>query len=346
MIELQRGDILKAKTDALVNTVNCKGVMGRGIALQFKKAFPEAYKAYKAACDRGELKPGIVLVHDLNRFEQPHYVIDVPTKRHWRGKSRIEDIEAGLNALVAEVRRLGLKSVAVPPLGCGLGGLSWAEVRPRIEHALADLSDVHVLLFEPKGAPSPEEMAKEEKMPNMTEGRALLLALIRRYLAAIMDPTVSLLEIHKLMYFMQESGQDLKLNFTKGPYGPYGENLRHVLTHIEGHFIVGYGDAADNPERPIEAKPEAILEAEAFLLSHPKVQERLDRVAQLIGGFETPFGMELLSTVHWLACHENATTSEEAAEMAYIWNPRKRMFKPEHFRIAWSVLDRGGWLIR
>jgi hypothetical protein len=112
----------------------------------------------------------------------------------------MEYVEAGLQALVAEVRRLGVKSVAVPPLGCGLGGLDWDDVRLRIERAFQALPDVRVFVFEPKGAPSAQEMVKDEKTPNMTEGRALLLGLMRRYLAAVMDPSLTLPEIHKLMY--------------------------------------------------------------------------------------------------------------------------------------------------
>jgi O-acetyl-ADP-ribose deacetylase (regulator of RNase III) len=256
----------------------------------------------------------------------------------------MEYVEAGLRALVEELKRLGLKSVAVPPLGCGLGGLDWNEVRPRMERAFAELPDVRVLLFEPKGAPSVEEMAKDQKTPNMTEGRALLLGLMRRYLAAVMDPVVTLLEIHKLMYFMQESGQNLRLKYAKGTYGPYAENLRHVLTHIEGHFIVGYGDAADNPDKPIELKEQAVTAAEEFLKDHPNVHERFERVGHLIGGFETPLGMELLSTVHWVATREGAMSAEDATTKAYAWNERKRMFKPEHIHVAWDALDREGWL--
>lgn len=344
MIELQQGDILKAKADALVNTVNCVGVMGRGIALQFKKAFPEVFQAYESACKRGEIAPGKVSVYDLNRFEPPHYVINLPTKRHWRSKSRMEDIELGLAALVAQVRQLGIESVAVPPLGCGLGGLHWSDVRPRIENAFEMLPDVRVLLFEPKGAPSAEEMAKSEKTPNMTEGRAALLGLMRRYLAAVMDPSITLLEIHKLMYFMQEAGEDLRLTFAKGPYGPYAENLRHVLTHIEGHFVTGYGDASDRPDKQIEPKPQAIEAAEAFLADHPQVHQRFNRVSDLIDGFETPFGMELLATVHWVATREKAWTVEQAAEKTYAWGRRKRMFKEQHITIAWATLNQKAWL--
>lgn len=344
MIEITQGDILKANAEALVNTVNCAGVMGRGIALQFRKAFPGNFKAYKAFCDREELKPGKVFIYDLNRLENPRYVINFPTKRHWKGKSRLEYIESGLVSLVEEVRKKHIRSVAVPPLGCGLGGLQWGEVRSRIEEAFGDLLEVRVLLFEPKGAPVAEEMAKEEKLPNMTVGRAALLGLMRRYLAALMDVAVTLLEIHKLMYFMQEAGEKLRLRYSKAPYGPYAENLRHVLSYIEGHFITGYGDADDAPDKQIELKPGAAERSEVFLKKHSNTRARFDRVVHLIEGFETPYGMELLSTVHWVAIHEGASTVDEAITKTYDWNKRKRMFKEEHIRIAWDILRSKGWL--
>jgi len=316
--------------------------MGRGIALQFKKAFPSVFKEYAAVCDRKELKPGMVLVHDLNRLEQPHYVISLPTKRHWRGKSRIEDVESGLEALIKEVSRLKLSSIAVPPLGCGLGGLDWEVVRSMIEEAFSGLPDVTVLLYEPAGAPSAEEMAKSQKTPNMTEGRATLLGLMRRYLAAVMDPSITLLEIHKLMYFMECAGQNLRLNWTKGLYGPYSENLRHVLSHIEGHFISGYGDATDNPEVQIEPKSEAMQLAETFLNDNPNVRERFDRVSSLIDGFETPYGMELLSTVHWLVAREKATKDDVVAK-THAWGDRKKMFNDRNIQLAFRTLQEQHW---
>ena len=153
MIEFKSGDILKDEADALVNTVNCVGVMGRGIALQFKEAFPENFKAYAAACQRGEVQPGRMFVFETGQLTPPRYIINFPTKRHWRGKSRYEDIEAGLRSLVSEVKRLGIRSIAVPPLGCGQGGLDWKKVRPMIEAAFAGAPDVRVMLFEPAGAP-------------------------------------------------------------------------------------------------------------------------------------------------------------------------------------------------
>src|SRR5260370_13224320 len=174
MIELTHGDILQADTEALVNTVNCVGVMGRGIALQFRKAFLENFKAYEAACERGEVRPGKMLVFETGRLTGPRYIINFPTKRHWKGKSRMEDIDAGLSALVQEIRKRGIGSVAVPPLGCGLGGLHWGEVRPKIVSAFEELPKVRVLLFEPAGAPKADEMVKQTRVPTMTTGRAVL----------------------------------------------------------------------------------------------------------------------------------------------------------------------------
>lgn len=343
MIELKQGDILRSDAEALVNTVNCVGVMGRGIALQFRKVFPDTYKFYKAACDKNELQPGKMLVHDLNRLINPRYVINFPTKRHWKGNSRMEDIEAGLQALVREVRRMDIHSIAIPPLGCGLGGLNWKEIRARIEEAFRDLTDIHVILYEPKGAPPAETMGRPQKAPAMTVGRAALLGLMRRYLAAVMDPFVTLLEIHKLMYFMQEAGEALRLKYQKAPYGPYAQNLRHVLSLMEGHYISGYGDAEDCPDRQIHVHSEALAQAESFLEQHPATQERFQRVADLITGFETPFGMELLSTVHWVGSREGAKTADEAVAKTYVWNIRKQMFQEKHIRLAWDILEHKGW---
>ena len=344
MVESKQGDILQADTEALVNTVNCVGIMGRGIALQFRKAFPANFRDYKVACDKKCLYPGMVLTHNLGGLTNPRYIINFPTKRHWKGKSRMEDIEAGLAALVEEIRGRDIRSVAIPPLGCGLGGLNWGAVRPRIEAAFRDMPDVHVILYEPKGAPTVEKMVKEKRPPRMTNGRASLLGLMRRYLAALMDPFVSLLEIHKLMYFMQEAGEDLDLRYSKALYGPYAENLRHLLSRIEGHFITGYGDAVDDPDKQISLVPEASDLAEKLLQNSPNTRNRFDRVVDLIDGFETPYGMELLSTVHWVATREGASTADEAVAKTYAWNERKRMFKEEHIRIAWDVLYQKRWL--
>lgn len=212
MVEFKSGDILKDDAEALVNTVNCVGVMGRGIALQFKNAFPENFKEYAKACKQGKVQPGKMFVFETGQLTQPRYIINFPTKRHWRGKSRMADIESGLESLVEVLKKKGIRSVALPPLGCGLGGLDWSEVRSRITKALESLEGVHVVVYQPEGAPETDTMAHSRKVPNMTPGRAALVELMDRYLKGLLDPFVTLLEVHKLMYFMQEAGENLRLD--------------------------------------------------------------------------------------------------------------------------------------
>lgn len=344
MIEFTSGDILKCEAEALVNTVNCVGVMGRGIALQFKNAFPENFKAYEAACKREAVQPGRMFVFETGQLTPPRFIINFPTKRHWRGKSRIEDIEAGLVDLARVIREKGIRSIAIPPLGSGLGGLEWNDVRPRIERALGQLEDVYVLVFEPFGAPTTDKMAHVREVPTMTAGRAALVELIHRYLGGLLDPFVTLLEVHKLMYFMQEAGEPLRLKYVKAPHGPYAENLRHVLRTVEGHLIAGYADGGDAPDKPLTLLPGAIQEACAFLDQHADSHERFERVTRLIEGFESPYGLELLSTVHWVLAHEGARQLDEVAERVYAWNPRKRQFTNRQINIAASRLLEQGWI--
>lgn len=345
MIELTSGDIVRADAEALVNTVNCVGFMGRGIALQFRRAFPDNFRVYEAACRRGEVQPGAMLVHKTGRLAGPSYVINFPTKRHWRGKSRIEDIESGLRALTAQVELLGITSIAVPPLGCGLGGLDWDDIRPRIENAFAHLPHVRVLLFEPSYEPADHGTVRDTVVPKLTAGRATLVALMDRYLAGLMEPSVSLLEVHKLMYFMQEAGERLQLRYVKAPYGPYSENLRQVLTRIEGYFVSGYADGGDAPDKPLMTVPGAVAESTEFLENHADTRARFDRVVDLVEGFETPFGMELLASVHWVATREGATNADVAAAALYEWSDRKRRFSRDQIAIAWRALDDRGWLL-
>ncbi len=151
MIETRAGDILQADAEALVNTVNCVGVMGRGLALQFKTAYPLNFKAYETACTRREVQPGRMFVFETCQLTNPKYIVNFPTKRHWHDKSRMEDIEAGLKALADEIQTRRIRSIALPPLGSGLGGLNWHDVRPRIEGALGGLDDVRISIFEPHG---------------------------------------------------------------------------------------------------------------------------------------------------------------------------------------------------
>lgn len=342
MIRLVQGDVLQADAQALVNTVNCVGSMGRGIALQFRHAFPENFREYARVCEQGRLEPGRILVHATGKLTGPEFIMNFPTKRHWRGKSRIEDIDSGLSSLVAEVERHGIRSIAIPPLGCGLGGLDWSEVRPRIEAAFAPLEDVEVLLYEPSGAPEPHKKTVSTDVPRMTPGRAVLVGLMERYLRGLMEPWVTLLEVHKLMYFAQVAGEPLRLKFAQGPYGPYAENLRHVLSRIEGHLVSGYADGGDRPDKRLEIVPRAVKDSESFLSEHQESLDRFARVGRLVEGFETPFGMELLASVHWVAAH-GARDALEATAAVHRWSDRKRRFAPAQIAVAYKRMSDQGW---
>jgi O-acetyl-ADP-ribose deacetylase (regulator of RNase III) len=337
------GNILDANVEALVNTVNCVGIAGRGIALQFRETFPENFKVYVKACKNNDLQPGRMLIVETGLLTNPKYIVNFPTKRHWKGKSRLEDIRAGLETLVLEVQRMGIQSIAVPPLGCGLGGLDWADVRPLIVQAFAALPHVQVLVFEPGDTRDPLPNPSKDA-PTMTTGRAALVGLMDRYLGGLLDPFVSLLEVHKLMYFLQEAGEPLRLRYTKAPYGPYAENLRHVLRAMDGHFLSGYGEGGEQPEKLLEIVPGAQQDAVAVLQQHQPTLERFDRVSKLVEGFETAFGLELLSSVHWVALHDHASTPEQAVKQVHGWNQHKQQFSSRQILLAWDVLSKQGWL--
>jgi O-acetyl-ADP-ribose deacetylase (regulator of RNase III) len=344
MIRLTRGNILEAEAEAIVNTVNCVGVMGKGIALRFKKAFPDNFREYKNACNRKEVQPGGMFIYDSADMLGPRYIVNFPTKRHWKGKSRYEDVESGLVALVADVRRLGITSIAIPPLGCGLGGLDWARVRNMVMQAFDALPNVDVQLYEPAGAPKSAEQPIGTERPHLTVARCLFIKLIEQY--ASMAYRLTLLEIQKLAYFLQEAGQPLKLRYKAHIYGPYAHNLNMVLERLEGHYTRGYGDS-QKPDVEIELIPGSAEEATGFLSNHVEEQERLERVGRLIEGFETPYGMELLASIHWLANHADqpAKTAADAVAGMQTWNARKAsMFKERHITIAWERLSNEHWL--
>ena len=345
MLEFKRGDIFTENVEALVNSVNCVGIMGRGIALQFKNTFPDNFKAYADACQRKEVQPGRMFVFETGLLDHPRYIFNFPTKRHWRGKSRMEDIESGLKALAQEIKERDIRSIAIPPLGSDLGGLEWAEVCPRIEEALGALSDLKIVILEPgSGPPADRRANRSSNVPPMTAGRAALVGLIHRYLGGLLDPSMTLPEVHKLMYFMQEAGESLKLKYEKGPYGPYAKDLRRVLRKIEGHLISGYTDKGDARDKELELVPGALRDAEAFLEGHPETRSRFDRVAGLVEGFESSFGLELLATVHWVASHDQASTEDEIIAGVYEWGERKRQFSERQIRLALRDLREKGWL--
>ncbi|MFI7606705.1 macro domain-containing protein [Micromonospora sp. NPDC049366] len=351
MIILSHGNLLTADADALVNTVNTVGVMGKGIALQFKRAYPANYAAYRAACGSNEVRLGRVFVFDSARLGPRRYVINFPTKGHWRADSRLSDIEAGLADLVRVVRERQITSVAVPALGCGNGGLDWNEVRPAIERAFAELPDVRVLLFPPEGAPDPADMPVATEKPPLTSGRATLLQAIDRYLerARALEPRdgVTLLEIQKIAYFLQVLGQPLRLQFNRGRYGPYAENLNHVLDRLEGHYLTGFGDRSARVEelQPIRLTVGAAEAVRVWHAAHDSTpSEVLDQLTRLVDGFEAPYSLELLATVHYAAAlHPPTSDLDELTERVRNWSGRKaRLFTAPHIRLAYDRLQSAG----
>lgn len=346
MIEFKTGDIFESDAEALVNTVNCVGIMGRGIALQFKNKYPENFKAYQQACKQELLKPGKMFVFETEQLVLPKWIINFPTKRHWRGKSRIEDIESGLIDLVKVIQEKNIHSIAIPPLGAGLGGLDWNEVRSQIENTLSHVKNVKIFVYEPNGAPETTQMNHSAKVPEMTAGRAALIELMNRYLKGLLDPYISLLEVHKLMYFMQESGENLRLKYVKHYYGPYAENLRHVLKAIEGYFISGYADGGDMPNKPLKLVPGSVEDAQQFLSEHTNSYAHFEKVAELVDGFESSYGLELLATVHWLAKKEGIMDKENLRKSVHQWNERKKTFTPRQIDIAYDRLLNQGWFVQ
>jgi len=339
------GNLLGAEAEALVNTVNTEGVMGKGIALQFKKAFPAMFDAYRKAAKAGEIRIGAMQVWATGQLEDPRYVINFPTKKHWKAKSRLADIDEGLIDLVRVVRDLGIRSIAVPPLGCGNGGLDWRDVEPRIRAAFKQVQDVDVLLYAPNGAPAAAEMSVATRRPEMNHNRAAFVETLYQYTRqAEMAP--GLIETQKLMYFLEVAGEPLKLQYSANRYGPYSDRLRHALNAIEGHFISGLGDgsAAVQEAEPLTVLPDAAAEAEAQLAGAEPTRARIERVLELAAGFESAYGLELLATVHWVASRE-AQRDDEVAANVRAWSPRKaRMFTPMHVSTALGALRERGWL--
>lgn len=348
MITETQGNLLQAQAEALVNTVNTVGVMGKGIALQFRRAFPAMAREYERAAKRGEVQLGHMHIWENDAMSGPRWIINFPTKGHWKARSRLVDVTTGLADLIDVVRSHEIRSIAVPPLGCGNGGLDWAEVRPLIEAAFADLPDVDVRVYPPGEVPSADAMTSNTPRPAWTTGKAALVTMLSRYSDRAVE--ASLIEVQKLMYFLQVAGEPLRLHYTKGIYGPYAENLRHSLRATEGHFLTGFGDGSQPvmSAEPMSVLPGCSAEAEAYLANHPDTLARIGRVLDLSEGFESAYAMELLASVHWVANETDPAAAADpaiAAQLVGEWSYRKKhMFGPEHVTMAWQRLHDEGWL--
>lgn len=309
MIHYTKGNLLDAHAEALVNTVNEIGVMGKGIALMFREAFPANTAAYEAACKNGEVHVGRMFVIENHALNGPRWIINFPTKKHWRYPSKLEWIQDGLEDLKRVITEKKIKSVALPPLGCGNGGLEWEQVRPKIEAALMSLEDVSVIVFEPISAY--QNTVKREGLDELTPARALIAELVRRY--SILGIECTNLEVQKLAWFLQRTlaalhlSNPLKLRFKANKYGPYADNLRHLLNGLDGSYLHCEKRLSDaGPLQPIwfeDSKADCIRE---FLIKGEARQflPALEKTTEVIDGFESPLGMELLATVDWLLSQE------------------------------------------
>ncbi len=340
MITYKTGNMLSAPVEALVNTVNTVGVMGKGIALQFKESFPENYKAYAAAVKREAVKTGNMFVTELNRIDQLRYIINFPTKQHWKAPSQLSYISEGLIDLRRVLLELKIQSVAMPPLGCGNGGLDWAIVRPMIDQALAGL-DMDIQVFEP----SAEVIARLEKeaaskQVNLTPARAMMLSLLYHYRQ--LGEYASEFAAEKLMYFLQRVGEpQLQLDFQKHYYGPYSGKVRHVLYALNGQFIKGVSLKNNRPFEPIELNMDRVGEVDRFIMEQANADQRkrLEILVELLDGFQSPAGLELLASLDFLI-RENKTFDIDLLSGALKqWSSRKeRLFTHHHIAAALSRL--------
>lgn len=329
MIKYTTGNIIEADAEALVNTVNTVGVMGKGIALAFKKAFPNNYKVYRQACQDEEFNIGDLLITNTGQLA-PKYVVNFPTKKHWRGRSKIEFVEIGMQELVKEINLREIKSIAIPPLGCGNGGLNWREVKPIILKNLEVLANkVEVIIYEPGFN---NQIIKPKKQIKLTPARAMLLTALKDY--QVLGYSINLLVIQKIAYFLQRFGEPLSLQYEKGHYGPYSHKLQHLIKYLNGYYLNFKHE---------ETKPSTLV----YLNNLDKVQlynqenltdeqrKRLKDVQNLTEGFESPYGLELLATVDFIYKQENVEETDKVIAQIGNWTKRKKkIMKSFHIKVA------------
>jgi len=310
MMKFTKGNLLEAPVEALVNTVNTVGVMGKGIALMFKEAFPANFAAYEEACKHHEVKIGRIFVTDTGALDGPRWIINFPTKKHWRQASRLEWITEGLVDLRRVIQQKGIRSVALPPLGSGNGKLEWREVRQEMERILGDLKDVEVVVYEP--TERYQNVAKHTGVEKLTPARALVAEMIRRYWVLGIDCTY--LEVQKLGWFLGRTVQSLgiddplNLQFVADKYGPYSERLRHLLDNLDGTYLHCDKRLSDAGPSDTISFNEDRREFLGLYLKQDTAQPLgrvLDLTAKRIDGFESPLGMELLATVDWLIARQD-----------------------------------------
>ena len=313
----RQGNLLEARVDALVNTVNTVGVMGKGIALMFKEAFPANFRAYEEACKRKEVRVGHMFVTENRALDGPRWLINFPSKQHWRQPSKFEWIVDGLEDLRRVIEEKKITSIALPPVGCGNGGLEWSEVRPEIDRILGSLEAVDVVVFEPTD--KYQNVAKPTGVAKLTPARALVAEMVRRYW--ILGIECTYLEVQKLCWFLERTihqlgiEDPLDLRFAADKYGPYSDRLRHLLNGLDGSYLhcdKRLSDAGPSDTIWFDEERRAFVDLYLKQNKQRPLLQVLDRTAALIDGFESPLGMELLATVDWLIVREGCEPSLSA----------------------------------
>jgi O-acetyl-ADP-ribose deacetylase (regulator of RNase III) len=340
MIEYITGDLLKADTEALVNTVNTVGVMGKGIALQFKEEFQQNNKEYKTACKAGRLKPGVLLsVWDNSLHLGRKLIINFPTKVHWRQPSRYEYIEEGLKTLRLLILETGIKSIAVPPLGCGNGGLEWDRVKILMEKYLGDLP-AKVLGYTPN-AEIKELLQKQEtvKKEGLTPQRAQLLYLLFAYESLGEDS--SLFAANKLAYFLQRMGQPMQLQFKPHHYGPYALGVEKVLYYMNGIYLKGLEQGKAGAFEPLKLNYGRWSEVQQFIRTKldSAQQLRLQKLLEMVSSFLSEMSLEILASTAYLLEQNPSYNLAEIITEINSWNSRKSKFQHEHIRVAYEHLQ-------
>lgn len=309
MISFTKGNLLEANVEALVNTVNTVGVMGKGIALMFKERFPDNFDAYARACRKRELRIGKMFLTERTDLFGPRWIINFPTKTHWRVKTRKHWVEKGMRDLVRVIRKKEIRSVAIPPLGCGNGGLHWRDVKPVIVAALQQVDGLDAIIYEPTS--KYQNIVKHTAVERLTPARALIAELVRRY--NVEGIVCSIVEVQKLGWFVQRGitrlglPDPLRFDFEANRYGPYSHRLTKLLDSLDGSYLRCYKRIADaDPSDPIWFNSSEKDHVHAYLCSDEgrTFADALTWSSHVIDGFESPLGMELLATVDWLVEEE------------------------------------------
>lgn len=338
------GNLLEAQTEALVNTVNTVGVMGKGIALQFKERFPVNFKVYADACKKGEMQVGKMLVVKEHTLQGEKIIINFPTKVEWFKKSQYSYIEEGLKDLTKVIEEYKIKSIAIPPLGCGNGGLKWEKVKLMMNQYLGNLPHINILIYEPNDAVKAilqQEAAKKEV--GLTPARAMLLYALFRY--EKLGEVASVFSANKLAYFLQKSGEPMRLQFVPYKYGPYAQAIEKVLYALNGKYLTGLEQLQARAFEPLRLNYKTYGEVEQYIHTNlnSEQKQRLESIFSIIDGFETTLSLEILSSVHYLFSENPQLTEDQLLDRIQDWNERKKnLVTKEYVHIAMEHLRTHG----